>query len=295
MTWVGVPRTLAIVAGFSAQTLEPTVAQPDWQGVGAPGRATTVDGVFCLAALVPSPPILVPELCGGLGAGAAVAEVRAAALAAVADLAAVTSRWTVVGVGAGDRVAGPETAGTFRGFGVDLAVGLTGTAVDGVVADPDLPLPVLIAAWLREQAAPDAVAQAWIVDAETPAGQCAELGAKLRAELDADPEPQGVLVVADGASTLTTSAPGYFHPRAPDRQAALEDALRAGDRDGLLALDRGECAEVGMHGRAAFQVLAGMFGADPAAPTVDTRYQDAPFGVGYQVGLWRPDRGAEQR
>src|SRR5690606_4470261 len=91
MTWVGVPRTLAIVAGFSAQTLEPTLAQPDWQGVGAPGRATTVDGVFCLAALVPSPPILVPELCGGLGAGAAVAELRAAALAAVADLAAVTS------------------------------------------------------------------------------------------------------------------------------------------------------------------------------------------------------------
>lgn len=270
------------------------VAHGDWQGAGPRGRATTVDGVFCLAALVPSPPILVPELCGGLGAGAAVDEVRAAALAAAAELAAVASRWTVVGVGAGDRVAGPDTVGTFRGFGVDLTVGLGGAAPSGESADPDLPLPVLIGAWLREQAAPRALAQAWIVDAGTPAGQCAELGTKLRAELDADSQPQGVLVVADGASTLSTSAPGYFDPRAADRQAALEKALSAGDRDGLLALDPLACAEVGMRGRAAFQVLAGLFGADPAAPAVDTRYQDAPFGVGYQVSMWRPNSGADQ-
>ncbi len=272
------------------------VAHRDWQGAGPSSRAATVDGVFCLAALVPSPPILVPELCGGLGAGAAVDEVRAAALNVAAELAAVAPHWTVVGVGAGDRVAGPETVGTFRGFGVDLAVGLGGTeaAGDGD-ADPDLPLPVLIAAWLREQAAPHALAQAWIVDAGTPAGECAELGAKLRAELDADPRTQGVLVVADGASTLSTSAPGYFDPRAADRQAALDNALSAGDRDRLLALDPLECAEVGMRGRAAFQVLAGLFGADPAAPIVDTRYQDAPFGVGYQVSMWRQGNGAEQR
>ncbi|MBF6435990.1 hypothetical protein [Nocardia cyriacigeorgica] len=248
--------------------------------------------MFCLAALVPSPPILVPELCGGLGAGAAVDEVRAAASAAAAELAAAASSWTVVGVGAGDRVAGPERAGTFRGFGVDLVVGLSGSAPTGDLdADPDLPLPVLIAAWLRQQVAPHAVAQAWIVDADTPAGECAELGAKLRAELDADPQPQGVLVVADGATTLSTAAPGYFDPRAADRQAALDNALRAGDRDGLLALDPLECAEVGIRGRAAFQVLAGVFGADPAAPIVDTRYQDAPFGVGYQVSTWRPRTG----
>ncbi len=113
--------------------------------------------------------------------------------------------------------------------------------------------------------------------------------------MDADPRPQGVLVVADGASTLSTSAPGYFDPRAADRQAALDNALSAGDRDRLLALDPLECAEVGMRGRAAFQVLAGLFGADPAAPIVDTRYQDAPFGVGYQVSMWRQGNGAEQR
>ncbi|WP_280233045.1 hypothetical protein [Nocardia cyriacigeorgica] len=251
--------------------------------------------MFCLAALVPSPPILVPELCGGLTAGAAVAEVRAATLAAVGELAAVTSHWTVLGVGACDRVAGPETVGSFRGFGVDRAVAFTGTGPATTGADPELPLPVLIAAWLREQVAPDAVADAWIVAADSPVDRCAELGAKLRAELDADPRPHGVLVVADGATTLSTSAPGYFHPRAADRQAVLENALSAGDRGGLLALDPAECAEVGLQGRAAYQMLAGVFAADATDPAVDTRYQDAPFGVGYQVSVWRPDTGVGQR
>ncbi|MFE3443426.1 hypothetical protein ACFXNW_10375 [Nocardia sp. NPDC059180] len=252
--------------------------------------------MFCLAALVPSPPILVPELCGGLHAGPAVAELRAATLAAIGDLAAVTSRWTVVGVGARDQVMGRETVGTFRGFGVDRAVALTGTGpIETTGADPELPLPVLIAAWLREHVAPDAVADARIVAADSPVDRCVELGAKLRAELDADPRPHGVLVVADGATTLSTSAPGYFDPRAADRQAVLENVLRAGDRGGLLALDPVECAEVGIRGRAAYQVLAGVFGADAVDPAVDTRYQDAPFGVGYQVSLWRPGTGAGQR
>ncbi|WP_256667995.1 hypothetical protein [Nocardia cyriacigeorgica] len=271
-------------------------AHRDWQAAGRFWWATTVDGVFCLAALVPSPPVLVPELCGGLGVGAAAAELRAATLAAIGDLAAVTSRWTVVGVGAFDQVMGPGTVGTFRGFGVDRVVALTGIGpIETTDADPELPLPVLIAAWLREQAAPDAVADARIVAADSPVDRCAELGAKLRAELDADPRPHGVLVVADGATTLSTSAPGYFDPRAASRQAALENALGAGDRAGLLALDPIECAEVGIRGRAAYQVLAGVFGADAADPAIDTRYQDAPFGVGYQVSVWRPDTGAGQR
>ncbi len=211
---------------------------------------------------------------------------RSAVLDIVRAFAAVTGDWTVVGVGAGDRTFGPETVGTFRGFGVDVRVGLSRAAVAGTrPADAELPLAVLIGGWLRGQVAPDAVAEARIVPADAPAEHCQETGAKLRAELDGDDEARGVLVVADGAATLSVKAPGYLDERARPVQDRLDHALSAGDRAALRALDPGLCSELGLAGRPAYQVLAGLFGADPL---VETRYCDAPFGVGYHVSLWRP-------
>ncbi|MER7449951.1 hypothetical protein ABTW96_06650 [Nocardia beijingensis] len=248
--------------------------------------------MFSVAVLVPSPPVLVPELCGGRTdtAGPGDSDPRAVLRSAVLDtvraLAAVTGRWTVVGVGADDRTFGPDTAGTFRGFGVDVRVGLSRAAVaGGSPADAGLPLAVLIGAWLRGQVAPDAVAEASIVAAGAPAQHCQEYGAKLRAELDGDDEPRGVLVVADGAATLSVKAPGYLDERARPVQDRLDQALSTGDRAALRALDPELCAELGVAGRPAYQVLAGLFRTDPL---VETRYRDAPFGVGYHVSLWRP-------
>ncbi|ONM47774.1 hypothetical protein [Nocardia donostiensis] len=267
--------------------------------------------MFCLAALIPSPPILVPELCGDSASerpctartqqDEQVAELRTAAVTAGRALAAETMRWTVVGVAAADQRLGPEVVGTFRGYGVDYLVALSGSAGNGAegpvtVADPRLPLPALIGAWLRGETAQGAEAEAWLIAAEASTDRCAELGAKLRAELESDDEPRGVLVVADGAATLSTSAPGYFDPRAEDVQGRLDRALADGDRAALLELEPDLCAELALSGRAAYQMLAGLFAADPDDPVIDTVYQGAPFGVGYQVGLWRPGaQGGDRR
>jgi hypothetical protein len=256
--------------------------------------------VFSIAALVPSPPILVPELCGGIArvTGAdpvsAPASLRSAALEAVGALAD-THRWMVVGTGVTDELFAPDTQGTFRGFGVDTRVALSNPALSTKsaedVPDPQLPLAALIAGWLRGQVAPNTAASARIVAADTSTARCAEIGTELRAVLDDVPEPLGVLVIADGAATLSTASPGYLDSRAAAVQDDLDRALASGDRAGLLALDPALCAELAMSGRAAYQVLAGLFAADLSDPAVETLYQDAPFGVGYQVSVWRPVRG----
>lgn len=248
--------------------------------------------MFSIAALVPSPPILVPELCGVVADVAGTGEpdsrtvLRAAVLDTVRAFASVTDQWVVVGPGAAEACFGPASVGTFRGFGADVRVGFSAAAVAGAApADPELPLAVLIAGWLRGQVAPGAVAEACIVAADAPPEHCGELGAKLRADLDGATERRGVLVVADGAATLSTKAPGYLDERARPVQDELDRALTAGNRAALAALDPALCAELALAGRPAHQVLAGLFRADPV---VETRYRDAPFGVGYHASLWHP-------
>ncbi|MFI5779761.1 hypothetical protein [Nocardia sp. NPDC051570] len=261
--------------------------------------------MFRVAALIPSPPILIPELCGGrplvdpAHPAAEVPALRAAVLSAGRTLAERAGHWIIVGAGAHPAVFGPETVGTFRGFGADVRAGLSRFALSGAAADPSLPLavlggaapdpmlplPVLIGGWVRGQVAPAAVAQARIVASDAPTERCREVGATLRAELDAREEDCGVLVVADGAATLSLRAPGYLDPRAEAVQADIDRALAAGDREALARLDIELCAELEVSGRAAFGVLAGLF---DTAPEVETRYSAAPFGVGYQVSVWRP-------
>ncbi|MFE5285159.1 hypothetical protein ACFRAQ_09350 [Nocardia sp. NPDC056611] len=259
--------------------------------------------MFCVASLVPSPPVLVPELEGAAGSAVegAVAELRAAVSAAGRELAARVSRWVVVGVaepgegsGAGDsgRVIGADAVGTFRGYGVDVRVGLSGPVAERV-ADVLLPLPALIAGWLREQVAPETVAECRLISADATAEESLAFGRTLRAELDAESEPVGVLVVADGAATLSLKAPRYLDERAEGVQADIDQALSAGDRKALAALDTALCAAIEVEGRPAYQALAGLFAADPADPQVETRYAAAPFGVAYHVSVWRPTLSAD--
>ncbi|AYF74874.1 hypothetical protein D7D52_14500 [Nocardia yunnanensis] len=263
--------------------------------------------MFCVASLVPSPPVLVPELEGAAGAAAdgVLATLRAAVLRAAGELSARASRWIVVGVadaeqssGAeADRVIGSDSVGTFRGYGVDVRVGLAGSVAERVAADrrpdPLLPLPALIAGWLREKVAPAAVAECRLISADASADEALTFGRRLRAELDAEPEPSAVLVVGDGAATLSLKAPRYFDERAEAVQSTIDRALSAGDRQALAALDTRQCAEVEVEGRPAYQALAGLFAADPLDPRVETLYADAPFGVAYHVSVWRP--GAQPR
>ncbi len=185
-------------------------------------------------------------------------------------------RWIAVGACAGGgatAVFGPDCAATFAGFGVDLPVRLSPRAH----RPAGLPLCALMAGWVRGQVRPDDGVQVRsYADTDTAPAQ----GVRLRAELDRSPEPVGVLVVADGANTLTPPAPGGYHPADLEVQQVLDDALADGDIPALTRLP-GQVV-----GRAAFALLAGLAGPGPRA--AKEFYRGAPYGVGYFAGVWQP-------
>jgi hypothetical protein len=228
--------------------------------------------VLSTIAIIPSAPVLVPELAGA--AADEVAELRAAMVAAVA---ALPPRWIVVGVGAADAVVGPESVGTFAGFGADLVVRLSPEATGPPV---QLPLCALIAGWMREQAQPDARAEVRVFAANDDAEAALAHGRQLRSEVEQSTEPTGVLVITDGTNTLTPAAPGGYHPADIDVQRALDDALGCGDVAALTRLP-GQVV-----GRVAFGVLAGL--AEPAPRSAKELHRAAPYGVGYFAGVWQP-------
>ena len=227
-------------------------------------------GVLSAIAVIPSAPVMVPELASG--AAPELADLREAVFAAAS---ALPTRWIGVGVGPSDAVVGPRQAGTFAGYGVDVRVALSSGADD---APAPLPLCALITGWVRGQVAPDARAEVRVY-ADTHDGDAAVArGRRLRAEIDEAADPVGVLIVADGLPTLTPAAPGGYDPDSIPVQDALDDALAAGD---AAALTRLPAAVVG---RVAYQVLAGLVEAPRSARQL---YRGAPYGVGYFAGLWR--------
>jgi hypothetical protein len=231
--------------------------------------------VLSAIAIIPSAPVLVPELAGA--AAAELADLGAAVLAAAAML---PPRWIVVGTGHTDDVAGPDGIGTFAGFGVDVRVRLAPRAGDRVELPVEWPVCALLAAWVRGQARPEASAQVRVYCSNHDAGTALARGRQLRAEIDRAPDPIGVLVVADGANTLTPAAPGGYDPGAAEAQLALDDALANGDIAALTRLP-GQIL-----GRVAFQVLAGLTGPGPRS--AKELYRGAPYGVGYFAGAWQP-------
>jgi hypothetical protein len=227
--------------------------------------------VLSAIAIMPSAPVLVPEL-----AGTAAAEVADVAAAVIAAAALLPSRWIAVGTGHADDVVDPDHVGTFAGFGVDVPVRLSPEATQPV----ELPLCALMAGWVRGQARPEAVAQVRVYRSDHAVDAALARGRQLRAEIDQAPDPIGVLVVADGANTLTPRAPGGYDPGNADAQLALDDALANGDAPALTGLPPQ------ILGRVAFQVLAGL--TEPGPRSAKELYRGAPFGVGYFAGAWQP-------
>jgi hypothetical protein len=228
--------------------------------------------VLSAIALIPSSPVLVPELA--TGAAAELTELVAAVSTAAA---ALPDRWVAVGVGAADEVISSNAVGTFAGYGADVRV----TLAPGGGGEPArLPLCALITGWVRGQVSPAAVADVRVLSSGHDADAAVGCGRALRAELDATDEPIGVLIVADGANTLIPSAPGGYDPDSLAVQETLDDALAAGDVAVLTALPDG------IVGRVAYQVLAGLTEPRPAAAR--ELFRGAPYGVGYFVGVWTP-------
>ncbi|MGV0792339.1 hypothetical protein [Mycolicibacterium sp. XJ1819] len=224
-------------------------------------------------AIVPSAPVMVDELAPGTDSE--LADLRAAVTEAAASLPA---RWVVVGTGRADDVVHPRRSGTFAGYGVDVPVALSPDAPTGAPAP--LPLCALIAGWLRGRVNPRAHAEVRVYADGHGAEEAVGRGRRLRADLDAVADPVGVLVVADGAHTLSQSAPGGYQPHDLPVQEALDDALARGD---AATLTRQPDAVLG---RVAYQVLAGL--VDPAPSSAGELYRGAPYGVGYFVGVWQP-------
>lgn len=217
-------------------------------------------------AIIPSAPVLVPQLAGA--AAAEIADLRQAVFTAAA---ALPQRWVAVGVGETDNVVGPAAAGTFAGYGVDVAVALSPGGHDVI----EMPLCALIAGWVRGEVRPEAR-----VEVRVFAHGSGAHASELRTEFDDTDEPVGVLVVADGANTLTERAPGGYDPASVDAQAALDDALATGDVAALTELPSS------ITGRVAWHVLARLAGGGPRE--AKELYRGAPFGVGYFAGVWTP-------
>jgi aromatic ring-opening dioxygenase LigB subunit len=237
--------------------------------------------VIVRVAVVPHPPLLVPELAAG--AAAETAALREACLAAASALAQQCAKW--VAVAAVDPAAGTGAAGSFAGYGVDINVALRPNVTP---ADrSELPLPLLTAAWLRGQvgAAHITVALSAVPPGSNPA-QCRRIGTQLGQRLRRDGDPVGLLVLGDGAATHTLRAPGYLDSRAHRLDEAVAQALATANFNALLELDATLTSELLVAGREAWQV--GAAAAQSLAPVYRSEllYSAAPYGVAYHVALW---------
>lgn len=229
------------------------------------------------AAVVPCPPLIVPELARG--AATESDALRAACDEALAALAhASPQRLLVVGAGPANERLPHGGVGSFARYGVDLDVTLG-------AGDAVLPPSLTIAAWLLARtgwAASDTApcpVEGVVVAGDADPERCAALGR----ELVAGRERIALLVVGDGSACRTEKAPGYLDERATPYDAAIADALATGDCAALAALDPGLADELWVAGRPAWQVLAGAAGPGRTARLL---YDEAPYGVGYFVSVW---------
>lgn len=248
---------------------------------GPPTRVILLT-VISRAVLVPHPPLLVPELV--TGAAAETEPLRSACVTAARELTEVSRDWLAIAVDpSGPRIVPAIARGTFLGYGVDVRVGLADSADTPV--DPDLPLPALVAGWLREQAGARTV-RVQLLPPDLSVADCLDLAA----DLAADPLPIGLLVLADGSNRIGDRAPARPDERAEPFDADLRAALGKPDPAAVAAIDPALASELGVTARAAFQVLAGvaLAGGDPWAAR--ELYSGAPYGVGYHVAVWDPSR-----
>lgn len=229
-----------------------------------------------MVAVVPEPPLLLPELA--TGAAAATAELRAACVAAATRLAGAASNWICVGADEGGRRTVPSDArGSFVGFGADVTVTLGGC--DAPV-DPRFPLPLLVAGWLAAQTGVAIRIRGELVAPDASPQECTALGRDIAGE------DVGLLVVGDGAATHTEKAPGYLDARAGPFDAAVAAALRDADPAALAALDPDLATALFASGRAPWQVLAGATAG--GGWTGELLHSSMPFGVAYHVAVWTP-------
>jgi hypothetical protein len=260
------------------------------------------------AALLPHPPLLVPELAGS--AASELDPLRAACRHALEEVLAAAPG-TIILIGGGPVWGIPEPAarGSFRPYGADVEVTLPAlldpgpgepARLGGLPCAPDrdldpagppaparlaeLPLSLAVAAYLLAGLRPAPARLAAVtVPMDLGPGAAAALGRDLVTAARRQ-GAVGVVVLGDLSACRTEPAPGAFRPEAAELDASIAAAFREGRPDRLMVVDPGRAADLGMAGRAPLQVLAG---ALEGAPGLRGRvlYEAAPYGVGYLVAL----------
>jgi hypothetical protein len=246
-----------------------------------------------VAAVLPHPPLLVPELAGA--AAAELDPLRAACREALATVVAAAELVIVVGDGPVWGVPEPSAPGSFAPYGVDVEATLPAASADLDLPElppparlPDLPLSLAVAAHLLTGLdPPPARLFAATVPTSLGPGAAAAIGRALTTAArngPAEDRPVGLVAMADLSACRTERAPGAFRAEAADVDASVAEALRTGKPARLLDLDPALAADLMVGGRVPLQVLAGAFEAEPAVHG-RVLYEDAPYGVGYLVAL----------
>jgi hypothetical protein len=239
------------------------------------------------AAILPHPPLLVPELAGD--AAAELDPLRDACRQAL-ETVLPAGRVVVVGDGPAWGTPLPDAPGSFRPYGAAVDVTLPilhPLDLDGLpepVRLDRLPLSLAVAAWLLARVGTrPARLSALSVPVSLGAGAAAAIGRGLAARAGAG-GPLGLVAMGDLSARRDDRAPGAFHPAAAAFDASVGEAFRAGAPGRLLELEPALAAELRAAGRVPLQVLAGAF-ASAAGVRGQVLYEAAPYGVGYLVGV----------
>ena len=250
------------------------------------------------AAVLPHPPLLVPELAGA--AAAELDPLRAACHEALSAVMAAADLTILIGDGPVWAVPDPSAPGSFRPYGADVEVALPALVDLDLPGLPpparltDLPLSLAVAAHLLADLDPP---PSPAVRRHRPPIPRPALAAAIGRALTLGPGGAppglgvrvGLVVMADLSACRTERAPGAFRPEAADFDASVAEAFRTGTPQRLLALDPARSADLLVTGRAPLQVLAGAFrrrhrGSGPAVRG-RVLHEGAPYGVGYLVAL----------
>ena len=245
----------------------------DRDQVPYPGR------VLIAAAVVPHPPVLVPQVAQGLAAE--LDTLRAACDTAVGRLYAAGADEVLI-VGAGPEPADAVASrGGFHAYGVDLDVDGRWMVGEGAGRHTvPMTLPFLIAAWLLRDRPAEPVRRPLMVDERTGAAVTSG-GRPTNGEAR-----QAMLVLGDGSTSRTPQAPGHFDERAAPYDAAVARALATADAAALAALDPQLSRELHVAGLPAWKHLADAALASGAEYDAELLYDEAPYGVGYFVATW---------
>jgi len=248
------------------------------------------------AALVPHPPLLVPEL--GRGASPELDELRSACRRALAATLEQADALLVVGAAPSWGEAQPGAAASFAPYGAAVEVALPRAGPRGRpdhVLDrgrlppghlDELPLSLAVAAWLLslEGAARQLPSvAAFGVPASLGSGRAVALGRALAGAVRAG-RRAGLLVMGDLSARRTPRAPAALHPGAAAFDQQVGDAIRKAEPARLLDLDAEAAAELRVGGTAPLWLLAGAV-EGAGALRGEVLYEAAPYGVGYLVGV----------